>query len=124
MLAEILMRLNVVCSKAQSLGLRYLEYMQMTSLEAQAYHRTFYYQVTHVFCLGTNIMMFSELVTLELSKVHRWLFDRKPYINVLKNKIFANYSIPRKFSIKINDIIIKQVNSPRFFGIEIDEELH
>lgn len=82
---------------------------------------------TNIFCSNKDIHTLTKTVNEELKKVSEWLKANKLSLNI-KNSITDIYSKKNKtfkqqVSIKLDDSNIKQVESARFLGVQIDSKL-
>lgn len=82
---------------------------------------------TNVFFSDTNIKVLNHTLNDELKKVSKWLEANKLTLNIKKTQVILfktkNKKTEEPLKIKINDKEIKQVDSTKFLGINIDSKL-
>ena len=83
---------------------------------------------TNIFCSNNNIHALVNTVNEELKNVSDWLKASKLSLNIKKTQLLIfkakNKKITQQINIKLDDSNIKQVESARFLGIQIDGNLN
>ena len=83
---------------------------------------------TNIFCSNNNIHASVNTVNEELKNVSDWLKASKLSLNIKKTQLLIfkakNKKITQQINIKLDDSNIKQVESARFLGIQIDGNLN
>ena len=81
---------------------------------------------TNIFCSGKDLRKLSELISQELQKLRDWFAVNKLSLNVSKTNfmVFSNSRKIENLEIKINNTAIDRVNSTKFLGVLIDENLN
>ena len=83
---------------------------------------------TNIFSTGRSLSELEDKANNHILKLHEWLIGNKLHLNTDKtcySIIFPTKSPPKSpvISLQINDVIIKHVDSCKYLGVLIDDEL-